>query len=126
MARAFSAGGSIAPSDITYDDEVLDTYGAFNTGTGVFVAPRSGTYMFLFNADVYESDKCSVYVYINGIPEQYFSSMQEDGDKNDRQINAFWYLTLSSGDEVKMFNNGAGCVYVSDLQQLYFMGMSVA
>lgn len=43
----------VNPSVIVFDNETLDTDNAYSTSTGIFVAPRSGLYVFMMSVVTY-------------------------------------------------------------------------
>lgn len=107
---------------ITFDVMEVDTSGNFNKDTGSFIAPTDGTYLFLFNADVYTSTGARISVYVNGVSKLHFHASDEDGGTDARQLVSFWSLILKQGDEVRLKNEYESSIYISVDNPLYFLG----
>jgi hypothetical protein len=88
---------------ITYDTKLTDTHNAMNTETGIFTAPFSGTFGFVFYAEFY-CDRVDRYLYIdhNGARSKiYFCHGGASVDDSGSSI--YFALSLKQGDEVGIF-----------------------
>jgi len=113
------------PNDyITFEELELDNGGVFTKETGTFVAPTEGKYLFYFISEVEDCPETFIRIYVNGKITQYFRHNNGAG-YDGREINAFWWLNLQAGDEVRLFNEIEGCMYIKKYYPMYFMGYRV-
>jgi len=113
------------PNDyITFEELELDNGGVFDKDTGTFTAPTEGKYLFYFISEVEDCPETFIRIYVNGKITQYFRHNNGAG-YDGREINAFWWLNLQEGDEVRLFNEIEGCMYIKKYYPMYFMGYRV-
>jgi hypothetical protein len=98
---------SLPSAVITYETKLTDTHNAMNTGNGIFTAPFSGTFGFLFYAQFW-CDAKDRYLYVdhNGARSKIFLC---DTDYIDSSIsyssssNVYFALNLKQDDKVGIF-----------------------
>ncbi len=92
---------------ITYNTKLIDTHNAMNTETGLFTAPFSGTYGFVFYGEFY-CDSTNRYLYIdhNGARSTIYHCITGASvDKSGSSI--YFALSLKQGDTVGIFSGDA-------------------
>jgi hypothetical protein len=96
---------------ITYDTKLTDTHNAMNTGNGIFTAPFSGTFGFVFYADLFcDIAPRSLYIDHNGAGSGIYQC--HGGDNLDFSGSSIYFaLSLKQGDKVGIFA-GTANVYL--------------
>ena len=108
-------------SVVRFDLERLNVGGAMNIKTGVFMAPRSGTYHFSFAFMKDEQAKAvSIHIRKNGIA---MGAAHTDGLENAKlQSSLHATLKLKSGDTVDLFQIGKGNIFDDVNHYTHFTG----
>ena len=117
-----NSGDYIPTGRIKFNFEELDTNQCFEPQTGTFKAYEDGLYIFFFNA-VVNSALAEVDVYLNG---GYVEAIAHNDDAGSygktRQLTGFWSMNLKANDEVYLHNAYSDSIYISDWNEMYFMG----
>jgi hypothetical protein len=106
--------GSVWPLNtlITYETKLTDTHNTMNTKKGIFIAPFSGFYGFVFYAKI----QCvynirAMFVDHNGARSEIFHcDFSTSTTSNKKSSSIYFALSLKQGDTVGIF---AGTAYVS-------------
>ncbi len=93
---------------ITYQTKFTDTHNAMNTETGIFTAPFSGTYGFVF----YGEFKCDgpyryLYIYHNGARSKKIYHCYGSNSAAYSGSSVYFALSLKQGDTVGIFSGTA-------------------
>jgi hypothetical protein len=98
---------------ITYETKLTDTHNAMNTETGLFTAPFSGTYGFVFYAEFYCDIAAYRYLYIDHNGENSHIHYCHDQGNSAGGVSGssiYFAISLKQGDTVGIFS---GYAYVS-------------
>ncbi len=97
--------GGVWPENtlITYDTKLTDTHNAMNTETGLFTAPFTGTYGFVFYGGFY-CDGAHRYLYIdhNGARSKIYHCYGA-GSVDYSGSSIYFAISLKQGDTVRIF-----------------------
>ena len=115
----FGTDFSAKQTPITFDTVMLNTGNAMDINSGIFTAPRKGTYTFAFAAVVNFSGSdgyMTLQVLVNG---QVFNIGHAHGDQHD-QTSVHTTLKLKAGDQVWTIISDADSVILR--QWMHFTG----
>ncbi|KAK3096451.1 hypothetical protein FSP39_000286 [Pinctada imbricata] len=85
---------------IKYDKVFTNKGSAYNTNTGIFTCPTTGTYVFTWSTmSSLDSQPCSAYIYHNGNRLLVAYSYEAGGSYHETASNTM-VLTLTMGDRV--------------------------
>ena len=115
--RVFSQLNAI----ITFEVERLNVGGAMKINTGVFTAPRSGTYHFSF-AFMKDEQATSLAIYIRKNGARIGGALVHNNPTVKHQSSLSVPLQLKSGDTVDMFQMGNGNIYDDNSHYTHFTG----
>ena len=125
-ANGTGIGYHIPTGTIKYDRAVIDTEKKMNLTSGIYSAPKDGTYMFGI-----DGHKCSgnaladVSAYHNGKLVKTVS--HSDAAPQSVQLTSFWTLELKTGDTVYLVNNQISSLYTNgDAYQFAFIGLYIS
>ncbi len=91
---------------ITYATKLTDTHNAMNTETGLFTAPFSGTYGFVFYAEFYCYNN-ELEVNHNGEKSKISYCYTSTSTYDLTSSSIYFALTLKQGDEVGIFSSSS-------------------
>lgn len=96
-------------NSILFDTETLNEGGAMDTTTGIFTAPKSGTYLFDFSGvSDPQQGVFSVVFYVNG--EKVGSTLADNLAQSTVTLPSIWHL--SKDDKVKLsISTSTGTLY---------------
>jgi hypothetical protein len=87
---------------ITYETKLTDTHNAMNTETGLFTAPFSGTFGFVFYGEFYcDGASRNLYVDHNGARSKIYYCYNDSNDYSSSSI--YFAISLKQGDTVGIF-----------------------
>jgi hypothetical protein len=93
---------------ITYQTKLTDTHNAMNTETGLFTAPFSGTYGFVFYGEFFcDSYSRSLYFDHNGARSKNFECYNDENVYISQSSSVYFALSLKQGDAVGIFTEFA-------------------
>ena len=115
--KAFSSPNSV----VTFDLERLNVGGAMNINTGVFTAPRSGTYFFSF-AFMKDEQTKYIYIYIRKNGANIGAANTHALPNTKLQSNLPVMLKLKSGDKVDLIGTRGGNIYDDASHYTHFTG----
>lgn len=92
---------------VTFDLSRLNTGGAMDLATGVFTAPRSGTYFFTFTA-VHADDRntgkpLDIEIQLNGVVVGTARNYLEGSSKDDIPATLQSTLQLQANDQIRLY-----------------------
>jgi hypothetical protein len=102
--------GSFWPENtfITYKTKLTDTHNAMNTETGLFTAPFSGTFGFVFYAELYcDGGYRDLYIHHNGARSKSIYRCVGSSSSDFSGSSIYFALSLKQGDEVGIFSGDA-------------------
>jgi len=109
---------------ITFTREILNVGNGIDALSGVFTAPRDGTYAFHFSCGSRGANKyLGIKMHLNGAEvfenhhDGYGSGISDD---EDRTMTFFHTLKLNKNDEIKLYNAIPGSVHLN--QNILFYG----
>ncbi len=105
--------GSFWPENtfITYKTKLTDTHNAMNTETGLFTAPFSGTFGFVFYAELYcDGGYRDLYIHHNGARSKSIYRCVGSSSSDFSGSSIYFALSLKQGDEVGIFSGTASVV----------------
>ena len=112
---------------ITFDHVLVDLGTDFDASRGEFIAPRSGTYLFMVDGTLRsESRSARIDLIVNdGIIRQFSENNNSDSNYHKSIIGVF-SLGLKSGDVVKINNRNSETVHVNIHYPFRFMGVLIS
>jgi hypothetical protein len=107
-----TGASTTANTPFNYDTKIIDTHAAVTTGAGVwkFTAPVSGIYSVSDTAYSYGGGSADIYVYKNGVKQQYINDMVNGTVTSGStliQLNAGDYISLNPGSTATPFSSTA-------------------
>jgi len=117
---------SVVPDGrITFNEELEDDGNNFDADQGIFRAPVTGTYSFLFNGNSYGNikEEMDVDVVVNGKVVQNFHDIEDEGQY--RQITLFFSIQLNANDELYLNNYISGGLRADAVHFISFSGYLV-
>ena len=107
-------------SAVTFEVQWLNVGGAMNVNTGVFTAPRSGTYFFSFAFMADEPNKpVIIFIRKNG---DGIGAAQSQGSSKMVQNSIHAILKLKPGDWVDLYKTHDGNIYDDASHYTHFTG----
>ena len=112
---------------ITFDHVLVDLGTDFDASRGEFIAPRSGTYLFMVDGTLRsESRSARIDLIVNdGIIREFSENNNSDSNYHKSIIGVF-SLGLKSGDVVKINNRNSETVHVNIHYPFRFMGVLIS
>ena len=112
---------------ITFDHVLVDLGTDFDASRGEFIAPRSGTYLFMVDGTLRsESRSARIDLIVNdGIIREFSENNNSDSNYHKSIIGVF-SLGLKSGDVVKINNRNSETVHVNIHYPFRFIGVLIS